>query len=137
MAKRSRKPVRNVEVPSPLLDRLKQIAEASGLEVREERLLREVGYSVRSGVCRLSDQEVLLLDRNASPDERIEALCELLAARDLDSVFIEPELRRAIGGRALLQDDAEGVSASRAGVGPAGGAEDEASIVEGQAAGGA
>lgn len=105
MAKRSRKSARIVEVPSPLLERLKEIASASGLDVREERLLREAGYSVRSGVCRVSDQEVLLLDKNATTAERIEVLCSLLSGRDLDTVFIEPDLRRAIGGRALPLDD--------------------------------
>lgn len=108
MAKRSRKPARTVEEASPLLERLKEIAAASGLEVREERLLREVGYSVKSGVCRVSEREVLLLDRNATPAERIEAICGVLSERDLDSVFIEPELRRTIGGRALLPQDDEG-----------------------------
>ena len=105
MAKRLRKTARTVEELSPLLERLKEIAVASGLEVREERLLREVGYSVRSGICRVVDQEVLLLDKNATPAERIEALCSLLSERDLRSVFIEPELRRTIGGRALCEDD--------------------------------
>lgn len=105
MGKRSRKTARTVEEPSPLLERLKEIAAASGLEVREERLLREVGYNVKSGVCRVDDQEVLLLDRNVPPAERIEALLGLLADRDLDAVFIEPELRRTIGGRALPQDE--------------------------------
>jgi hypothetical protein len=105
MAKRTRKSARPADEPSPLLERLKEIAVASGLEVREERLLREVGYSVRSGVCKVSDQEVLLLDRNATPAERIEVLCSLLAERDLDSVFIEPELRRTIGGRAMCPGD--------------------------------
>lgn len=109
MARRSKKASRKVEEPSPLLERLKEIAAASGLEVREERLLREAGYSVRSGVCRVSEQEVLLLDRNASPAERIEAMCGVLQGRDLDSVFIEPEIRRTIGGRALsAQDDRAG-----------------------------
>lgn len=108
MAKRSRKSARIVEEASPLLERLKEIAAASGLEVREERLLREVGYSVRSGVCRVSDREVLLLDRNTSAADRIEAICGVLCERDLDSVFIEPELRRTIGGRALSPRDDEG-----------------------------
>ena len=101
MAKRSRKSASRVEPPSPLLERLKEIASASGLDVREERLHREAGYSVRSGICRVSDQEVLLLDKNTTNAERIEAICSLLSARDLDGVFIEPDLRRAIGGRAL------------------------------------
>lgn len=115
MAKRSRKTVRQVEEKSPLLDRLKEIATASGLEVREERLLREAGYSVRSGVCRLSDQELLLLDKNTTAAERIEVLCSLLSGRDLDAVFIEPELRRTIGGRALPLDDPRADQGSSAG----------------------
>lgn len=114
MAKRSRKAARTVEEPSPLLERLKEIAAASGLEVREERLLREAGYSVRSGVCRVSDQEVLLLDRNTANADRIEAICGILSGRDLDSVFIEPELRRVIGGRALASQDDDGPAAPAA-----------------------
>jgi len=114
MAKRSKKAARTVEEPSPLLERLKEIAAASGLEVREERLLREAGYSVRSGVCRVSEQEVLLLDKNATPAERIEAICGVLQGRDLDDVFIEPEFRRAIGGRALPPQDDEGPAAPAA-----------------------
>ncbi len=114
MAKRSKKQSRPVEETNPLLERLKEIASASGLEVREERLLREVGYSVRSGVCRVVDQEVLLLDKNASQAERIEAVCGVLAGRDLDSVFIDPDLRRTIGGNALLSQDDEGPAAPTA-----------------------
>lgn len=111
MAKRSKKHARPVVETSPLLERLKEIASASGLDVRDERLHREVGYSVRSGVCRVEEQEVLLLDKNASLAERIEAVCGVLAARDLDAVFIEPDLRRAIGGNALLAQDDEGPAA--------------------------
>ena len=114
MAKRSKKQSRQVEEASPLLERLKEIAAASGLEVREERLLREVGYSVKSGVCRLDEQEILLLDKNASPAERIETVCGVLAGRDLDAVFIDPDLRRAIGGNALLSQDDEGPAAPSA-----------------------
>ena len=106
-ATRSRRTARPVEQPSPLLERLKEIAAASGLEVREERLYREVGYSVRSGLCRVGDHEVLLLDKNATAPERIEVICSVLSDRDLGSVFIEPEFRRAIGGRALLLDGEE------------------------------
>lgn len=105
MAKRSRKTARTVEEPSPLLDRLKEIASASGLDVREERLLREAGYSVKSGICRVDDQEVLFLDKNTTTAERIEVLFTLLSGRDLDTVFIEPELRRSIGGRAVTHDE--------------------------------
>ncbi|MBI5503224.1 MAG: hypothetical protein HY899_00370 [Deltaproteobacteria bacterium] len=109
-SRRSAKP--QVDESNPLLERLKEIAAASGLEVREERLYREVGYSVRSGVCRVGDQEVLLLDKNSATAERIDALCSILSERNLDSVFIEPELRRKIGGSAMAADDTETVGES-------------------------
>ena len=108
MHRRSRKTASRIEPPSPLLERLKEVAAAVGLDVREERLTREVGYSVRSGVCRLVDQEVLLLDRNASQADRIDVLCSILAERDLEGVFIEPELRRTIGGRAMAHEETGG-----------------------------
>jgi hypothetical protein len=104
-ASRSRKTKsRPVEAPNPLLERLKEVASAIGLDVREERLHREAGYTVRSGLCRIGEQSLVLLDRNAATDERIEVLCTVLADRDLDAVFIEPDLRRRIGGRALAAD---------------------------------
>ncbi|HYB98564.1 MAG TPA: hypothetical protein VEC57_05455 [Candidatus Limnocylindrales bacterium] len=103
---RSRRQEKHADESHPLLERLKEIASASGLEVREERLYREVGYSVRSGLCRVGEQEVLLLDKNTAAGDRVEVLCSVLSERDLDSVFIEPELRRQIGGRALLADEA-------------------------------
>lgn len=113
MARRARKPTRTVEPPNPLLERLKQVAASAGLAVREEKLTREVGYSVRSGVCRVQDQEVLLLDRNATTAERVEVLCSVLSDRDLDTVFLEPDLRRVIGGRALAGEE-EGLAAGSA-----------------------
>jgi len=105
---RSRRPAKQqADESSPLLERLKEIAAASGLEVREERLYREVGYSVHSGVCRVGEQEVLLLDKNSATAERIDSICSILAERNLDSLFIEPELRRKIGGSALRADAGE------------------------------
>jgi hypothetical protein len=83
-----------------LLDQLKEIAGNIGTEVREEKLVREVGYSVRSGPCRLHGRPVVLLDSNAELGERIEALLEFLAECDLDAVYIEPEIRELIGARA-------------------------------------
>jgi hypothetical protein len=111
-ANRARKQTRKPPERNETLERLKEIAAGIGLEVREERLYREVGYSVRSGI-----REVLLLDRNAGPAERIEALCQALADRDLEAVWIEPELRSRIGGGA---SDAQAPDASSVPPTPAG-----------------
>jgi hypothetical protein len=82
-----------------LLQRLKDLVERVGVTVREERLVREVGYHVRSGACRLHGQDVLLLDSGASLSDRVEALLDFLSRRDLDGVYVEPELRRLVLGR--------------------------------------
>lgn len=84
-----------------LLDQLKEIAAAIGIEVREERLVREVGYAVHSGPCRVKGRDVVLLDSNAADlGELIEAMLEFLAGRDLDAVYIEPQVRELIARRA-------------------------------------
>lgn len=101
MTKRKAKGTREDTGAQILLQRLKELAEKSGVTVREERLVREVGYHVHSGACRLHGQDVLLLDTGASPAERIEALLDFLAVRDLDGVFVEPDLRRLIHGRSV------------------------------------
>lgn len=71
-----------------------------GFDVREEDLLRDVGYRPRSGTCRVGEREVILLDRKLSDLERIEVLCAALAGRDLEQVFLSPALRAMVGGRA-------------------------------------
>jgi hypothetical protein len=48
------------------------------IEVRTEKLLREVGYKPRSGRCRVNGQEVILIDRDAPISEQIEFLASEL-----------------------------------------------------------
>ena len=80
-----------------VLEELKELAGRLGLEVREERLLREIGYQVRSGSCRVREHDILFLDRDLSPANRMEVLLEELARRDLGEVYVSPELRRILG----------------------------------------
>lgn len=81
-----------------LLGRLKEVAEQLDLEVREEKLHRDLGYRVRSGLCLIDGREVLLLDRNVSLEERVDLLSDALATKDLDSIYLEPEIRQLITG---------------------------------------
>ncbi len=83
-----------------MLEELKSAARSLGFEVREEELLREVGYRARSGACRVGATRVILLDRRASADDRLEALCVALAGHDLERVFLSPALRVRLGNRA-------------------------------------
>ena len=55
-----------------LIAELENAAEAVGIRVRRERLMREVGYHARSGLCRVGGEEILFLDHDLSPDDEIE-----------------------------------------------------------------
>ncbi|MGH7821119.1 MAG: hypothetical protein ACREQ9_15245, partial [Candidatus Binatia bacterium] len=80
-----------------VFEELKELATRLGLEVREEKLLREVGYQVRSGTCRVREQNLVLIDRELPIANRVEVLIEVLSGRDLGDVYVSPELRRALG----------------------------------------
>jgi hypothetical protein len=76
-----------------LLEELKVAAEKLGLKVREERLLREVGYRVRSGSCRVREDEILFLERGLPASAQIDILVEELAGRPLDRLYLSPAAR--------------------------------------------
>ncbi len=82
-----------------MVEELTRVARELGFDVREEELLRDVGYRPRSGVCRVGQRDVILMDRKLSGPERVEVLCTALADRDLERVFLSPAVRELIGGR--------------------------------------
>jgi len=77
-----------------LVDELKQLAERLGITVRDEVLLREVGYRVRSGACRVRGQSVIFVDRHLGASERIDVLLAALSGRDIETHYLSPALRR-------------------------------------------
>jgi hypothetical protein len=60
------------------LEELIGAAKRKNIEVRTEKLLREVGYRTRSGRCRVKGKELILLDRDASVSDQIEFLAMAL-----------------------------------------------------------
>jgi len=79
-----------------LVDELAEAAKRVGIEVRREKIMREVGYRVRGGPCRLRDQDLIILDREQAPADQIEVLAEALRARDLEQVYLSPAARRIL-----------------------------------------
>lgn len=88
--------VRGSGAQQALLEELKQAAAHLGFEVREEKLLREVGYHVRSGSCRVGEAHVIFVDRGLPPSAQIEVLVEELAGRPLDDVYLSPIARQLL-----------------------------------------
>ena len=61
------------------LNELISAARQMNIEVRTEKLLREVGYRARSGRCRVNGQELILIDRDAPITDQIDFLSTELA----------------------------------------------------------
>jgi len=81
---------------SRLVDELTEAAKRLGLEVRRERILREVGYRARGGACRLREKRLIIIDRDQPPSEQIEVLVEALRDCDLEQLYLSPEARRIL-----------------------------------------
>ncbi len=79
-----------------VLDELIEAAEKVGLEVRRERIMREVGYRARGGVCRLRDNDMVIIDRDQAPHEQLEIVAEALKGRDLEAVYLSPAARKIL-----------------------------------------
>lgn len=79
-----------------LLDELKTLATRLGFQVRQEKLLRDVGYHVRSGSCRVRDLRVILLDRSLPLAALIDILVDELAAEPLETLYLSPAARRLL-----------------------------------------
>jgi hypothetical protein len=83
-----------------LLEELKEIARQLGFEVRQEKLLREVGYHVRSGSCRVREANIILLDRTLPVNAQIDVLVDELSGSHLDNVYLSPQARKLLEGAA-------------------------------------
>ena len=77
-----------------LCEELKEVAARLGVQVREEILLREVGYRVRSGACRVRGEDVVFVDRHLASTERVDVLVTALEGRDIEPHYLSPALRR-------------------------------------------
>ena len=80
-----------------LIRELRDAVESLGIRVRRERLLREVGYHVKSGFCRLDGQEIFLVESDLAPQVQIDLLLSALAERDLSGLSLSEDIQRLMG----------------------------------------
>jgi len=68
-------------------------AKELNIEVRTEKLLRDIGYRVHSGRCHLNGQELILIDRDAPISDQVEFLSVELARCRSENPHLAPQLR--------------------------------------------
>lgn len=80
-----------------MLEELEQAAEALGIKVITERLSPEASPG---GLCRVSGEYRVLVDRQVPLLDRINVLIGAVARFPTDDIFLSPELRDAVEKRA-------------------------------------
>ncbi len=78
--------------PDQLYNKLKEVAEKRCITVKEQNV-RNVGIHVSSGLCRIEDEQVFIMDKRLPVREKIAALAESLSTMNLDDVYIVPAVR--------------------------------------------
>jgi len=79
-----------------LLQELLATAQKLNIEVRTEKLLREVGYRARSGRCRLNGQDLIIIDRDTPLGDQVEFLAEELSKQENTIELLPPPGRRPL-----------------------------------------
>ncbi len=75
-----------------LLDELIDFAQGHEIEVRTEKFLREVGYHVHSGSCRLGGKKLIILDRDLPIREQVHLLVDEVRRSLPDPSVLPPHL---------------------------------------------
>ena len=80
----ARKPLTKDNPRERLFQELKGFAEQCGIEVRCEKLSRDLGYRVRSGGCTVNGKKWVIVDRRLPTGDRLDLLAD--------------EIRESVGG---------------------------------------
>lgn len=69
---------------------LEALAERLGLKIVEDR------GSFKGGICRIDGEEMVVLNKSATLNQRTRRLAEVLVVRDLGGIYIKPGVRAAL-----------------------------------------
>lgn len=75
------------------LRELESVAERKSIKVSYEAL---DGEASNGGLCKVKGEYRIIIDKKASPGERLTVLAQALAAFPLDDIYLAPHIREAI-----------------------------------------
>lgn len=78
--------------PDQLLQSLKDLAEKLGINVAE-RSFRNVGIRVRSGLCKVREDNLIILDKNLSVHRKSRLLATYLSQFPCEDIYLVPAVR--------------------------------------------
>jgi len=82
--------------PQMKLNELIEFAQRLQIEVRTEKLLREVGYHPVSGSCRLGEKKLIILDRDLPVRDQVAHLVDEIRRSVPDPATVPPHLKELL-----------------------------------------
>ncbi len=82
--------------PNAKLHELIEFAQRLQIEVRSEKLLREVGYHAVSGSCRLGEKKLIILDRDLPVKDQVDLLADEIRKSVPDPTVVPPHLKKLL-----------------------------------------
>ncbi len=81
--------------PEQLYQNLKELAEKLGINVSEQNL-RLTGIRVKSGLCKVKDKKLYIMDKHKSIRDKTELLAACLSKIPNDDIYIVPAVRELL-----------------------------------------
>ena len=75
-----------------LLDQLEELAASLDIKVRYEQIKKE-GAFYPGGLCKVKGEVILIINSNASKEDKIETLAKAVNSFDISNVYMRPALR--------------------------------------------
>ncbi len=82
--------------PNVKLHELIEFAQRLQIEVRTEKLLREVGYHAVSGSCRLGEKKLIILDRDLPVKDQVDLLANEIRRSVPDPTAVPSHLKKLL-----------------------------------------
>ena len=85
--------------PEKLYQELKDLAEKIGIQVSEHNFRITTGIRVKSGFCKVKDQDCCIIDKHLKLTKKMEALAECINAKSqasqasIESIYLVPAVR--------------------------------------------
>jgi len=80
--------------PEQIYQELKDLAEKLGIKVAEKSFRNiAAGIHFQSGLCKIREKDMYIMDRNLSLSQKNEILAECLAGMDYENIYMVPALR--------------------------------------------
>lgn len=81
--------------PEQIFQELIQLAEKMEITVKVQNL-RKAGIHVESGLCKVKNEWVYILDKHKSMRDKIDLLLECLAPKEHENIYVVPAIREML-----------------------------------------